>query len=529
MIRILIFLLISIVAGQNKLIMPYDFSKHQGYVINNGNIVWNKDWKSGNFFFDGTFANFPSTFGPHIESNYYKIIDTTLSDSNYTSSYFDYVQGDYYLDNLDIGIKYLNENKLTILHAFKKRYAGAYNQYAIMSGPPSPIHYTYLGTHSIKGDKDLLHLSIGNFNSDFGLLDSTGTAFIDSRITSSNISYKRDYNSLYFTINAHNFLQRHNSQHSQFDINGVRYLTRTKVEGSIVFMRKHNYDLVISTDFNRRSLRSELFRSIGWNSVKVGFNHKNYSFNLGRSNIDNNKNLIADGKLFYSKDKLIIGSSFSHFYKPLHISLLDSISYEQRDELVFNGAWSISRLKFGTEIFFNTVIRDMDLQSNNQLYPEKASNIWIYGYIEYKALDNLSLELGYNKINSNDYITDGIDQRVNIKLNNHFKLFSNAMTVITSFSVSGLLERSNDYILHPIDQYPIKIDSDYSMDDTWLINLSFLFRIKSLDIKYEMNNLTNIIYDYFGNNDQNNNIQFNPYFPSMRRLASLSIKWDFLD
>ena len=55
MIRILIFFLISIATGQNKLIMPYDFSKHQGYVINNGNIVWNKDWKSGNFFFDGTF------------------------------------------------------------------------------------------------------------------------------------------------------------------------------------------------------------------------------------------------------------------------------------------------------------------------------------------------------------------------------------------------------------------------------------------------------------------------------------------
>ena len=35
------------------------------------------------------------------------------------------------------------------------------------------------------------------------------------------------------------------------------------------------------------------------------------------------------------------------------------------------------------------------------------------------------------------------------------------MTVITSFSVSGLLGRDNDYVLHPIDQYPIKIDSDY--------------------------------------------------------------------
>ena len=85
MIRILIFLLISIVFAQNKLNMPYDFSKHQGYIINNGNIVWNQDWQSGHFFFDGTFSNYPSTFGPNIESNYYNTtLDTVMSDSSYT-------------------------------------------------------------------------------------------------------------------------------------------------------------------------------------------------------------------------------------------------------------------------------------------------------------------------------------------------------------------------------------------------------------------------------------------------------------
>ena len=44
-----------------------------------------------------------------------------------------------------------------------------------------------------------------------------------------------------------------------------------------------------------------------------------------------------------------------------------------------------------------------------------------------------------------------------------------------------------------------------------------------------MNNLANIIYDYLGSNNEDYSIQFNPYFPKMRRLASLSIKWDFLD
>ena len=62
---------------------------------------------AGLFFFDGTFENYPSTFGPYIESKYFvDKLDSSPIDSNQTSSYFDWVQGDYYLDNLDIGVKY---------------------------------------------------------------------------------------------------------------------------------------------------------------------------------------------------------------------------------------------------------------------------------------------------------------------------------------------------------------------------------------------------------------------------------------
>ena len=531
MIRILIFLLISIVFAQNKLNMPYDFSKHQGYIINNGNIVWNQDWQSGHFFFDGTFSNYPSTFGPNIESNYYNTtLDTVMSDSSYTSSYFDYMQGDYYLDNLDIGIKYAVDNKLARLHAFKKRYAGAYNQYTILSGPPNPIHYTYLGTYSIKGHKNKLDLSIGNFNSDFGLLDSLGTGFIDSRITSSNISYTREYDSTYFKINAHNFLQRYSSQHSEFSISGVRYLTRTKVAGSIIFLRKHNYNFSIIADINKRSLRSESFKSIGWGSMKIGLNHNNYSFNVGGISIENNQNFIVDGKINYSQGRFMVKTGFNHYYKPLHIVLLDSTSFEERDQLMFNGLWSLNKIKIGTHVYSNSVERNIkDSQYNSLLLPNNSSNIWFYGFIKYQAFDNLLLELGYNKMSSDDYITDGINERINLKLNNYFKLFSQAMTVYTSLSVSGFLGRNNDYVLHPIDQYPIKIDSDNLLKNIWLMNFSVSFRVKSLYVKYEMNNLTNIIYDYLGSDEQDNNIQFNPYFPSMRRLASLSIKWNFID
>jgi hypothetical protein len=103
------------------------------------------------------------------------------------------------------------------------------------------------------------------------------------------------------------------------------------------------------------------------------------------------------------------------------------------------------------------------------------------------------------------------------------------MGVQTSLSFSGFINRHSDYVLSPTEQYPIKINSQETLDNIWLIDFSISCSVKSLQVKYEMNNLENIIYDYLGSNKQDHSVQFNPYFPKMRRLASLSIKWNFLD
>ena len=173
--------------AQNKINMPYDFSRHQGYIIKDGTILWNEDWYCWSFFFDGTFENYPSTFGPYIESKYFvDIVDSSSIDTNQTLSYFDWVQGDYYLDNLDIGVNYSKDSRRGFLHGFKKDMQELIINTLSGSSAPSPIRYTYLGTYQSKTENNVIDISIGNFNSNFGLLDSLGTSFIDSRITSSN-------------------------------------------------------------------------------------------------------------------------------------------------------------------------------------------------------------------------------------------------------------------------------------------------------------------------------------------------------
>ena len=119
MLRIIIAFLINGLFSQNIENVFYDFSNHQGHTLKRGDLMWNEDWSSNGIFFDGTFSNFSSMYGPQIESNLFKNPSDSLGiDSIFTKSYFDYVQGDYFLDNLDLGINYIWMNRRIDLHAF---------------------------------------------------------------------------------------------------------------------------------------------------------------------------------------------------------------------------------------------------------------------------------------------------------------------------------------------------------------------------------------------------------------------------
>ena len=95
MLRIIIVFLISNLFSQNVENVFYDFSRHQGHTLKRGDLMWNEDWSSNGLFFDGTFSNFSSMYGPQIESNLFKSPSDSLElDSIFTKSYFDYVTTD---------------------------------------------------------------------------------------------------------------------------------------------------------------------------------------------------------------------------------------------------------------------------------------------------------------------------------------------------------------------------------------------------------------------------------------------------
>ena len=91
---------------------------------------------------------------------------------------------------------------------------------------------------------------------------------------------------------------------------------------------------------------------------------------------------------------------------------------------------------------------------------------------------------------------------IKFKLENQFKIFSGSMLVQSSISLSGFLNRYSDYVLHPIEKHPVRIESESMSKDTWLADFFISCKVKSLQIKYEMNNLSNVIYDYLGDSNK---------------------------
>ncbi|MEL0174658.1 MAG: hypothetical protein VW904_07970, partial [bacterium] len=415
----------SIIFSQSIENISYDFINHQGHILNKGSLVWNEDWHSNGLFFDGTFANYPSMYGPIIEKRLLKPIeDISNLDSSKTLSYFDYVQGDYYLDNLDLGIKYSNPGRVINLYAFKKRYAGAYNQYNYGIGTISPIHYTFLGDYNIRKNNEKLFISVGNFNSDYGLLDSSNTSFLDSRITSSSLKYENQYDSLLLTLDYNIFFQRLNGLHSSSIFEGVIYLTRTKIDGSMMILSSNKYNYGLSYNLNKRSLNHYDVKNFNWNVIDLFIQNKKLKYSIGLNTFKDGHDLIFSSRSNFQLGLIRSKINFERSYKPYHIAYTDSLNFEQNDCIWIENSLQMKRFKIGFDFAFQNFERKIDQMG----LPTKGNNLWMSLYLSPVFQNDLEFNIRYNRSISREYINDGIGDRMKIQLGNKFNLFSNAMT-----------------------------------------------------------------------------------------------------
>jgi len=524
MLRIILTFSAGILFPQSIENISYDFIKHQGHILNKGSLVWNEDWYSNGLFFDGTFANYPSTFGPVIERGVFKPFEDISSlDSSNTSSYFDYVQGDYYLDNLDLGIKYLNPGRVINLHAFKRRYVGAYNHYNYGTETISPIHYTFLGDYNFRKNDENLFISVGNFNSNYGLLDSANTSFLDSRITSSSLNYENQYDSLLFKLDYNVFFQRLNGLHSSSIFKGVIYLTRTKINGSMMMLSSNKYNYGLSYSLNRRSLDHDAVKNFNWNIFNFFITDEKSKYSIGLNTFKDDYDLILSGRSNFQLGLIRSKINYERSYKPYHIAYADSLTFEKNDCLWIENSLLMKRFNIG----FDFAFQNFEKEIYHMELPTKGNNLWISFYLSPVFQNDLEFSIRYYRSISNDYINDGIGERMKIQLGNNFNLFSNAMTLKYHISIDGYMNRKNEYALTPIERYPIYQSEQAQLKNLWVPSFTVKCLVKNVEISYAMYNLINIIDDFLNRSYDSNQIVFNKYYPSVTRLASLAIKWNF--
>ena len=524
MLRIIITFIVNILFANDIDNIFYDYSKHQGHVRIDGDILWNEDWSAREIFFDGTFSNYPSMYGPQIERYYNRSEpDSSLKDSTLVSSYFDYVQGDYFLDNLDLGIKYYKKNGFINLHAFKKRFAGNFNQYNNNSGLIKPIQYSYVGSYFVKRPNDQITISIGNFNSDYGLFDSTSLSFLDSRITSSNIKYELQYDSLEYEIKIHNFLQRLDSFHSSSDYAGVRYLTRTKIDGMLLLIKNANYNFGFIFELNNRSLRYEAFKRHHWKTFGVFLKNKESKYSVGFIPYQDRVELTSSVKSKFVMGPIHTTFNLEHSIRPAHIAMVDSLFFEVEDQLNLKNVLQFNKTRFG----FNFAIYKESRSFYYKGLPKGGTNLWLSLNVNHPFTKNLIFDISYDKSKAIKYVHDGIRDRLKLKISGDLKLFSKAMALSYVFSLDGYLNRQYGYALSPVEKFPVKVTGEDKLKNIWVPSLSITSTVKSVEIKYEMINMLNIAYNFLGKSNLDSPIILNQFFPSESRLASLSIMWNF--
>ena len=196
---------LSLLFSKNIKALPFDWGGQFGYVNNHGAILWNTDWRSNRLLFDGTWAIYPTMFGPEIEEGFnldhslqIKDLDTTGIKSN-----FKYDQGDYLLDRFDFTLSYGLTYRNAKIHGFKRTYAGSINQYS--NGTLQPQQQSYIFEYQSIKNKNHSGYSLGHFNTFSGFPDSLEGSLVDNRITSSNFFWNRGGNKVNTKLERFNF------------------------------------------------------------------------------------------------------------------------------------------------------------------------------------------------------------------------------------------------------------------------------------------------------------------------------------
>ena len=535
--NIIVFIMIfSLLSATDAEIVSYDWSGHFGYVNSHSSLMWNRDWQSGLYFFDGTWSNNPGLMGPEIKDGFlHGLTDTIKYDTSMILSYFTYIQGDYLQDEFSTAVDYSGNGRHIRLHGFKRSFAGKYNQYTPPNRLPKPIHQTYTIQYQSKKELEKIDVAIGHFNTYSGLPDTVDKALYNSRITSSNVFWEKPLGAYYAKIDANHFLQRLVSDYSYTDslsyfaesFKKVRYMNRTKYSGELILVKSELLNLFSKMELNSRSVRLDTMINERWQQWLLGADYGNFQASGGlvfavagnRPIWDISFHLIRNNYniRFYSKLKPIPVHPF--FKSP---GILSATSLTGAFGKIKTGHWDLSLWVNRAEYLSKHTIDTM-----RDVYPKNESNLSLGTELDMRLVRSLGLILGYVQQSGKSLISDGIKHRLKLTGRGNFRLFKGVMHLETNMEVHGWLNRQPAGLMLPVEAVPVLFEYN-KLKDLWFINATIRAVVSSFTLSYTWHNLSEIILNTSGSEIENT-IDLHPLMPEVGRQSSMTISWDFLD
>ena len=434
---------------------------------------------------------------------------------------FIYKIGDFSLDEFSFNFEKSGENENFNLYAFKRSFTGFDNQY--YNSSLQPIQQSYISSISSRKENSSIKINLGHFNTFSNFPDGIFKSNYRQIITTINFHFQHDYRKFNFILSLDNFLQKLRSNHSLSITTKNRYLSRSLLQGKIIFPNIYGWGNTLSFLQNKRSVKSENISLQNWNSILVNTNHKNFDFYLEYGSM-NKKLLLSYGLNVYKEiPGLLFKISFSENSKPFH-PYYHFVNDVTKNQLVEKNKSKIFTLDYsrGKSLFH---LRFSLINGLNPFWNDNEESRTIFMKINNRISSNLNFSLFYNYEGSITYMTGGLDDWYGMDISYRVYLFKNNMSINFTTNLKNYISRNSNVYFNPIEMVPINSISYDVIGEMSIVNFGIRMNISTFTFEYNWINLLELL----NKSEELNKVTFNPKMPYNGWQKQISIVWHFLN
>ena len=503
-------------------IIPFDWSGQNGFMIQEGALLWNRSWTSGVLLFDGTYSSYPERYGKHTSNKFnllkigYLPVFNDLPDSSIVKTHFNYNRGDYNFDKLSLTANYESKDQYININGFKRSDSGNTGHYFHPSGRKTPIHHSYRIDYGVNQGNRQVETSIGRYITSSGLPDSTQNGFENENIISVGLKVSQSVGN--WKMNSHfaNFMQHRLVQHSSFIDSNYRDINRTLMNiqletksGRIFGIQNQSQN--VSSNIHNRSLK--------WTKI--------YSQQIFKSS-----SILGGVQLLNSDDTFPFIWEISHYnkYKNIYYEFSSSgspsVKHPDLDDPNDNSSfdyWNRYFMKLGVSsstldlsLFFNSTQTGMKAFEGQNIFMTGGEIIYSH-QSGWSLFSNIASQVDSSILGGGGtYIQTGIIGKV--------KLFNDNMIVDLKLWSNMRSESKSSFGYNPLLQIPFEnSNSQWIIRDSQILNFEAKANISGVVISYKINNILNAI----GTTNEKAWFRPNHVYPQLGRMLQFGVNWDF--